>query len=303
MLRGDSFGCPVNDPFELQDRVVDAVLCGVVGHITDAEFAHACGKDPNVTVRECHTCRPAAHPEHERGERTEGSVSILNRAIEQDFANASPAALLACCQAQLGNYYGTTSPTARRATAMQLACRAGMLDDSDPLVTLARGATATMSLQSHEADALVTLRAGVILHLRVGVERHGIIRPQSGGDPDWRHWWISLALKAADHHPSWQLLRRHRGCARRRRPLENAMLCSAGHWRKTRRPPDVHPGSCYALKAEIGREWWWGSACVSAQPAVLGSSDGPPILRPIRSGCRGDVSSATHVNVRLLDTG
>ena len=36
-LWGDSFDGLAKDPFELQDRVVDGVLCGVVSNITDAE--------------------------------------------------------------------------------------------------------------------------------------------------------------------------------------------------------------------------------------------------------------------------
>src|SRR5262249_30865973 len=38
---GDSFDGSESDPFELQDRVVDGVLCSVVSHITDTEIARA----------------------------------------------------------------------------------------------------------------------------------------------------------------------------------------------------------------------------------------------------------------------
>ena len=44
---GDSFDGSVNQTFELQDRVVDGVTCGVVANITDAEIDHVSSKDPN----------------------------------------------------------------------------------------------------------------------------------------------------------------------------------------------------------------------------------------------------------------
>jgi AraC-like DNA-binding protein len=44
---GDCFDGSAKDPFELQDSVVEAVLCGVVSHITDAETERVNNKDPN----------------------------------------------------------------------------------------------------------------------------------------------------------------------------------------------------------------------------------------------------------------
>lgn len=43
---GDCFDGSASDPFALQDRVVDGVLCGVASRLTEAEIARACGKDP-----------------------------------------------------------------------------------------------------------------------------------------------------------------------------------------------------------------------------------------------------------------
>ncbi len=109
----------------------------------------------------------------------------LNRAIEMDRADALPVALLACCEAQLAQYYGMAEPpAAQRDRAMQLAARAGMLDDGDPLVTLARGATAALALQSQEADALVTRALAMDPTCSWAWERHGLTRLSSGGDPD-----------------------------------------------------------------------------------------------------------------------
>ena len=102
-----------------------------------------------------------------------------------DRADALPVALLACCEAQLAQYYGMAEPpAAQRDRAMQLAARAGMLDDGDPLVTLARGATAALALQSQEADALVTRALAMDPTCSWAWERHGLTRLSSGGDPD-----------------------------------------------------------------------------------------------------------------------
>jgi AraC-like DNA-binding protein len=194
-LWGDCFDGSVNDPFELQDRVVDGVLCSVVSHITDAEIERACDKDPNalavhdLVVQALPLILSANVPSARK------AISILTRALELDPADALPTALLACCQAQLGNYYGTASPAAARADAMQLAQRAGVLSDADPLVTVARAATAALSLQSPEADALATRALAMDPTSTWAWERRGLARLRSGSDPDCAIADFTRALK------------------------------------------------------------------------------------------------------------
>jgi AraC-like DNA-binding protein/TolB-like protein len=181
-LWGDSFDGSVNDPFELRDRIIDSVTCNVVATVTDAEIERACDKDPaSVTARDlAMQALPLILATNVPSTRK--AINILNRAIELDPANALSVALLACCQAHLGMHYGTPSPASVRNTAMRLAQRAGVLDDRDPLVTLARGAAAAFALQSHDAETLVTRAVAMDPTSSWAWERRGMVR--LGSDPD-----------------------------------------------------------------------------------------------------------------------
>jgi hypothetical protein len=91
---GDSFDGSVNDPFALQDRVVDGVLCGVVSRITDAEIERARGKDPrDVGARDLALqALPLILDANLRSVR--GAIAILDRAIDMDPADATAVAFL-----------------------------------------------------------------------------------------------------------------------------------------------------------------------------------------------------------------
>ena len=78
---------------------------------------------------------------------------------------------------------------------MQLACRAGMLDDCDPLVTLARSATAALSLQPHVADGLATRALAMDPTFSWAWERRGGAELSKGGDPDQAIAYFMRALK------------------------------------------------------------------------------------------------------------
>jgi adenylate cyclase len=181
---GDSFDGSSNDPFELQDRVVDGVQSGVVTKILDAEIARVSHRDPNDLAARELAMRALPHIVAANVPSARKAIIILNRAIELEPGCALSVALLAWGQAQLGNYYGTASPSAARDKAMQLAGRAGVLDQSDPLVTLARSATASLSLCWHEADALATRALALDPTCSWAWDRHGFTRLSNGGDPD-----------------------------------------------------------------------------------------------------------------------
>ena len=101
---GDSFDGSVNDPFELEDHVVDGVLCGVVSRITHAEIERVHNKAPtdlgarDLALQALPLILGTSVPNARR------AMAILNRAMELDAADATSMALLACCNAQLGTY-------------------------------------------------------------------------------------------------------------------------------------------------------------------------------------------------------
>jgi AraC-like DNA-binding protein/TolB-like protein len=201
-LWGDSFDGSVHDPFELQDRVVDGVLCGAVSHITDAEIERAYNKDP-----------------HDRGARdlalqalplilgtsvpnARSAMEILDRALELDPADATSMALLACSHAQLGTYHGTQFPAVARDAALELSRRAGMLDNSDPLVTAARSTATALALQTDEAEALVTRALAMDPTSAWAWERRGFLRLNSPTDADRAMSDFQRALQLRGPHIS-----------------------------------------------------------------------------------------------------
>ena len=153
-LWGDSFDGSVNDPFALQDRVVDGVLCGVVSSITDAELARVQRKDPKDRAARDLATQALPLILAARLPSTLKAMALLERAIELDPSEPLAVALLACCYGQVALNFGTSSPPAARAEAERLAGRAALLDSSDPLVTTARAMAMSMTWQCQEGRSL-----------------------------------------------------------------------------------------------------------------------------------------------------
>jgi adenylate cyclase len=175
---GDSYDGLVNDPFELQDRVVDGVLCGVVSHLTDAEIERTYDKDPNdlgareVALRALPLIRSA------NAICTQQAIAILDRAVEMDPADAVAAALLALSRFQLVLYYGTASPAAATDAATRLSQRAIALDSDDPLVLVGCGGLAHLMRRFDEADALLARALAIDPTSSWAWERYGYsLRP------------------------------------------------------------------------------------------------------------------------------
>ena len=183
-LWGDSFDGSVNDPFALQDRVVDGVLCGVVSSITDAELGRVRHKDPgDLAAREL-TMQALPLILATRIPSVRTAMTLLDRAIELDPCDPLAVALLACCHGQLALYLGTSSPAAARAEAERLARRAGMLDNSDPLVTTARAMAMNMSGQCQEGHPLTARALAMDPTSTWAWERSGFTRGNCGEQPD-----------------------------------------------------------------------------------------------------------------------
>ncbi len=153
---GDSFDGSVHDPFELQDRIVEAVLCGVVSHITDDEFGRACNKDPRDAGAYDLVLRALPLILDANAVSAPRAVAILNQAVDIDPADPTALALLAYSQMELVGRYATTSPADALDAAMRLSQRTVLLDNNDPLALVARSGVAGSQGQSDEANALLT---------------------------------------------------------------------------------------------------------------------------------------------------
>ena len=146
-LWGDSIDGPTDELFALQDRVAEGVVRGVIPRLSDAEFARAAAKHPDVVrardlaLQAIRIVRAADVPSARR------ALELLERAMALDPDDALPPALAAVCYAQLFNYHGVLSlcsnsvlPPGPRDTARNLLRRARLLDTGDSLVVTASAA-------------------------------------------------------------------------------------------------------------------------------------------------------------------
>jgi AraC-like DNA-binding protein/TolB-like protein len=152
---GDSFDGSADDPFELQDRVVDQVLCGVVAHLADAETERANRKGPDDLVVHELTMQALRLILDSNAASARKAAETLRRAVDLDPADATATALLAFSQLQLVGYYGTESQRAAFDAAVGLSQRAVLLDSSNPSALVARAAVGEWLHQPDEADSLL----------------------------------------------------------------------------------------------------------------------------------------------------
>jgi AraC-like DNA-binding protein len=200
-LWGDSFDGSVRDPFALQDRVVDSVLCGIISSITDAELRRVQDKDPRDRAARDMATQALPLILAARLPSTLSAMTLLDRAIELDPGEPLAVALLACCQAQLALNFGTPSPAAARAEADRLARRAALLDNCDPLVTTARAMAMSMSGQCQAGQSLVSRAVAMDPTSTWAWERSGFVGLWCGEHPDRVIGDYSRALQL--RAPAW----------------------------------------------------------------------------------------------------
>jgi TolB-like protein/AraC-like DNA-binding protein/tetratricopeptide (TPR) repeat protein len=157
-LWGDTYDGEVTDPFGLQDRVTEGVVCAIVPNIRGAEIERARQKQRSDLDAYDLTMRAlpfafAANPDAARQ-----ALDLLHRAMEIDHDYALPAALAAWCHAQLITHNGTQSPAEEKAHALRLIQRAAILGADDPLVVTAQCAVYTM-IGEHDTAAILLERA------------------------------------------------------------------------------------------------------------------------------------------------
>jgi AraC-like DNA-binding protein/TolB-like protein len=181
---GDSFDGSVHEPFELQDRVVDGVLCSAVSHITDAEIERATRKDPNDLAPRELALRILPLVLAANGPSAERAMAVLAPAVGRHPADAILTALLACCHLQFAGYDATVSVAAGREVARRLSQTAALLDNGDPMVTIARATVAAALLRPDEEEALTTRALAMDPTSAWAWERRGYLRVRRAEDAD-----------------------------------------------------------------------------------------------------------------------
>jgi AraC-like DNA-binding protein/tetratricopeptide (TPR) repeat protein len=182
---GDSFDGLTREPFVIQDRVAEGVLCGVVPAVTQAEVERlndrprdmlsarqmTLGAMPLMFAQDCCSLRRL--------------LEVAEEALGKDPGDALSVAMAALAHAQIANFLGTTAPAAERQVALRLSDQAGILDDRDNLVVSARAAVALGSYRSlDEVDSLVTRALAMDPTLGWAWQIRGHLRLRRGDDPD-----------------------------------------------------------------------------------------------------------------------
>jgi TolB-like protein len=182
---GDSFDGLAREPFVMQDRVAEGVMCGVVPALTQAEIERlndqpgdtlsarqmALRAMPLVFAQDCSSLRRL--------------LAITEDALGKDPGDALSVAMAGLAHAQIANYLGTTTPAAERQIALRMSDQASSLDDTDSLVVSARAALALGSYRSlDEVDSLVTRALAMDPTLGWAWQIRGHLRLRRGDDPE-----------------------------------------------------------------------------------------------------------------------
>jgi len=250
-LWGDSFDGPANDPFALQDCVVDGVLCGVVSNITDAELGRVQRKDPRDCAARDLATQALPLILAARLPSTLKAMAPLECAVELDPSEPLAVSLLACCHGLLAFTFGTSSPLTARAEVERLARRAALLDSSDPMVTTARAAAMSLLWQCQEAHSLAVRAVAMDPTSTWAWERRGFTGLCGGEHPDKVIGLYTRALQLRS--PGWPqvvsfmgMAAAHRSAGRlqeaedwaRKVLAENPDLASTHRW-EARYPFDI----------------------------------------------------------------
>jgi len=152
---GDSFDGEYDQPLDFQDRVVSSIVRAILPNIRGAEIDRARRTPPQNLDAYGLAVRALPFVFASQPQASRRALELLHRAIEMDPDYGLATALAAWAHAQLVMYNGAPAPAEERSRALQLAQRAAILDDADPLVLAARCAVHTMAREFDAAETLV----------------------------------------------------------------------------------------------------------------------------------------------------
>lgn len=154
-LWADRFDGPVEDVFDLQDKVMLGVIGAIEPTIRQAEIERSRRKRPeNLSAYDCVMRAMPAFWSADASTRGT-ALQLLERAIAIDPEYALARALAAWCHAQNVSYHSTQSPSHERSESIRLAEEAVRLDSEDPMVLTALAAAYAMARRVSEASSLV----------------------------------------------------------------------------------------------------------------------------------------------------
>jgi len=182
---GDSFDGLAREPFVMQDRVAEGVLCGVVPALTQVEVERLNDRPGDMLSARQTTLRAMPLIFAQDCVSLRRLVAVTEEALRKDPGDALSVAMAAVAHTQIANFLGTTTPAEERQTALRLSDQSSILDERDALVVSARAAVALGSYRSlEEVDSLVTRALALDPTLGWAWQTRGHLRLRRGDDPD-----------------------------------------------------------------------------------------------------------------------
>jgi adenylate cyclase len=151
----DRYDSQVEDIFDLQDRLTEAIIGAILPNIRATEIERARRKRPDSL--DAYDCVMRAMPTvwSNDPETATQALELLERAMALDPDYALAKSMASWCHAQQVNYLRSSTPQRDRDQALTLAEEAARLDSNDPLVLTTLGAAYTLSGRLERASTLI----------------------------------------------------------------------------------------------------------------------------------------------------
>jgi adenylate cyclase len=144
-LWADRYDGSLDDIFDLQDRITEAVAGALQPSIRLAEIERARRKRPQDLGAYDYTMRAMRHAWALEPEAASRALALLDKALKIDADYPLALALTAWCWAQRSVYNWTNDFAAAKARALELADRAASQSTDDPLILAVLGAAHTFA--------------------------------------------------------------------------------------------------------------------------------------------------------------
>jgi adenylate cyclase len=151
----DRYDSQVEDIFDLQDRLTEAIIGAILPNIRATEIERARRKRPDSL--DAYDCVMRAMPTvwSNDPETATQALKLLERAMTLDPDYALAKSMASWCHAQQVMYLRSSDPQWERERALALAEEAARLDSNDPLVLTTLSAAYTLSGRVDRASTLI----------------------------------------------------------------------------------------------------------------------------------------------------
>jgi len=185
---GDRFDGEIEDIFDVQDRMTEAIVGAIQPSIRSSEIARARRKRPDSL--DAYDCVMRAFPIVWSNDPDTASLglSLLERAMTFDPSYALAKSLASWCYAQRVAYLRSADPKEDMRRALSLAEEAARLDSDDPLVLTTLGAAYTLARKLDVAAVLIEKALLLDPNLAWAWHRSG-----------WLHVYLDKGDVAIDH--------------------------------------------------------------------------------------------------------